>query len=441
MTLDDQQSAALDAMNRGGNCFLTGSAGTGKSTVTTNFIGASFRKVDVAATTGIAAINLRDQFAARAGRPVNVMTIYRWLGIGLGPTPGQPPEEFWAWWRDKMTPGKMNAMNRIRRAECLVIDEISMLPGRLLNYMDFHLRKIRGENAPFGGLQVVACGDFLQLPPVDKAGTGYDWAFLAEAWDFTPVMLQRVHRQADPVFADLLNGFRVGKLSKQGVDTIARRVSPFCPAHVPRLFTHNRDVDKWNGAMLADLPGEVTVFTARISGENEDQRKWLIRNLVTPYHLELKEGARVMVTANLSDEAGQMLASNGTMATVTGFTDKVVEIETDDGACLMLSPHAWQFDQQDDDSATFFQIPLRLAWACTVHKSQGLTLKEAWIDIRAAREPGQAYVALSRVKTLDGLHLKAVPNGIFTSPAAVGFYERIRSAAVPVPEVSAEFLY
>lgn len=433
--LDPQQSAALDVLNAGQSCFLTGSAGTGKSTVTTAFIASSMQRVDVAATTGIAALNLRDQFSARSGgRPVTVSTIYRWLGIGLGPQDGQTPGDFYNWWRGQWSKSKMAAARRIESAECLVIDEISMLPGRLLTYLDFHCRQIRHRSEPFGGLQIVPVGDFLQLPPVDKTGRGYDWAFQSPAWqNIRPVMLEKIHRQADPEFASLLNEFRVGRLSTAGVASIRKRVSPFCSALIPRLFTHNRDVDHWNAAMLGNLPDEPVTYMARISGDREDQRNWLIKNLVTPHILTIKKGARVMVTANLAEPGGELLASNGTLAVVQIAGRDKVQIKTDDGLTLALDPHMWQFDQQDDESAKFYQIPLRLAWASTIHKSQGLTLKEAWLDIRAAREPGQAYVGLSRVKSLAGLHLKAVPTGIFTAPAAVAFYGSIRAAATPPP--------
>lgn len=443
MTLDPQQAAALEALQTGCSAFLTGSAGTGKSTVTTAFMGSSLKKIDVAATTGIAALNLRDQYASMAGgRSVNVMTIYRWLGIGLGPTEGQPAADFYAWWRGNWSKSKMIACQRMCQAECLVIDEISMLPGRLLSYMDFHLSQVRGNAAPFGGLQIVAVGDFLQLPPVDKSGVGYDWAFWSPAWEgITPIMLEKVHRQADPVFAGLLNQFRRGVLSRDGVEVVASRVRPFCESRIPRLFTHNAAVDKWNSAMLADLPGDVAVFKARLNGDNEDQRKWLIRNLITPYELVLKVGASVMITMNLLDKDGEIVASNGTLATVVSMTDFTVDVQTVDGNLIELRPNCWQYDQQDDNSARFYQIPLRLAWASTIHKSQGLTLKEAWIDIRSAREPGQAYVALSRVKSLNGLHLKALPSGIFTSPAAVAFYDQIKSALIKTTPKQTTYLY
>ena len=143
MNLDHQQSASLDLLQSGVNTFLTGSAGTGKSTVTAAFIAASLRKVDVCATTGIAAINLRDQYAAKSDRVLNIMTIYRWTGIGLGPKDGQSNEEFYRWWKAPLSKSKMGAMWRIRNAECVIIDEVSMLPGKIISYLDFHFRKIR----------------------------------------------------------------------------------------------------------------------------------------------------------------------------------------------------------------------------------------------------------------------------------------------------------
>lgn len=448
MMLDAEQQSAVDLLQSGANAFLTGSAGTGKSTVTTAFVASAFRKVDIAATTGIASINLRDKFAAESGgRNLNVSTVYRWGGFGLGPKPGQTNESYWDWWRAPMSKSKLGAFRRIKGAECLVIDEISMFPGRLLSYLDFHCRKIRETDAPFGGIQVVCVGDFLQLPPVDKDGVGYDWAFLSKTWleaDFTPAVLKTVHRQDERDFIDLLNGFRTGNLTAGSIATMGRRVSMFCPAKIPRLYTHNAAVDKWNKSQLESLPGTTESFKAIITGDVEHQREWLIKNLVTPFNLELRQGARVMITANLTIE-GELVASNGTMGTLTGYIkkDNKVTVETDDGRLLTMGRWMWDFDPQDADSAKFYQYPLRLAWASTIHKAQGLTLAEAWIDIRAAREPGQAYVALSRVRSLAGLHLKAVPSGIFTSPAAVAFHERLATTSIPVAaaKVEAECLY
>lgn len=335
-----------------------------------------------------------------------------------------------------MTTNKLGAIKRIRSAECLVIDEISMYPGRLLNYLDYHCRVIRNDKRPFGGIQVICVGDFLQLPPVDKEARGYDWAFLSRTWtdaDFRPAVLQQVHRQDNQAFVNLLNDFRMGRIGPASVAAMNGRVQMFCDAKIPRLFTDNAAVDKWNYSQLESLPGDRKGFLASIAGGEEYQRKWMIKNLVTPYKLDIKNGARVMVTANIVED-GEMLASNGTMGTVLAMDveDRMVMVETDDGMVLRLKQWMWSFDPQDEDSAKFFQVPLRLAWASTIHKAQGLTLDRAWIDIRSARQPGQAYVALSRVRSLAGLHLKSAPAEAFTSPAAVAFHDGL--TALPVPE-------
>lgn len=439
MTLDPQQTAALELMQAGENCFLTGSAGTGKSTVTSAYIASALRKVEVCATTGIAALNLRDQFAAKTDRVLNVATIYRWAGIGLGPKDDQSNESFFNWWRAPMSKFKMAAQWRIRQAECLIIDEISMLPGKIISYLDYHFRQLRDSEKPFGGIQMVMVGDFLQLPPVDKDGKGYDWAFKAPAWEaaeFNPAVLSIVHRQDEREFIDLLNDFRRGTIGQGSATALAKRVSIFPDSEIPRLFTHNAQVDKWNNAQLLGMPGETHPYKAMLTGDNETQRKWLIDNLVTPYNLELRRDAKVMITANLTAE-GELIASNGTMAHVSSMNDSSITVRTDDGRDIVLVRQVWTFDPQDEHSAAFIQFPLRLAWASTIHKSQGLTLPAAFIDIAAAREPGQAYVAVSRVKTLAGLHLKSQVQGVVVSPAARQFQDSLKTRpfapALPTP--------
>lgn len=447
MKLDPQQSAALDLLQSGANVFLTGSAGTGKSTVTTAFVGSAMRRVDITATTGVAAINLRDSYRAKSGgRIVNVRTIYSFAGIGLGPKPDQSFESYWNWWRAPMSKSKLGAFRRIQGAECVIIDEISMFPGHTFGYLDYHFKKIRNDDRPFGGVQMVTVGDFLQLPPVAKDNRTYDWAFLSRAWQeagFKPANLTTVHRQDEADFINLLNDFRRGRISTASMEAMKPRVTMFPSAKIPRLMTHNLAVDKWNRSQLESLPGESITFTARIKGDQEKQRDWLIKNLVTPYALELRPGARIMVTANLIKE-GELVASNGTLGTLLScdVENERVEIETDDGRVLSFGRWMWEFDPQDEESAKFYQFPLRLAWASTIHKSQGLTLDAAVIDIRSAREPGQAYVALSRVRSLAGLHLKSAPAGVVISQAAVAFHDEIARAsaamtaeAVPAAEL------
>ena len=430
MTPDPDQRIALARINEGRNVFLTGAAGTGKSSVTVEAIRRRLgdRSLKVCATTGVAALNLRDKLAAMFGEHVDTSTIYRWSGIGLGPKPGQSFDDYFSYMRTRGF-SYQGAVRRIRGTRTLVIDEVSMLPGRIIEFVDFVCRKVRGDMRPFGGIQVVAVGDFLQLPPVSKTGH-YDWAFKSPVWealDFSNVSLRTVHRQDDPDFISILNQFREGTVTKEGAAILKKRVAMFPKASILRLFTHNTQVDKWNAYQLGAIEAPEHVLYAEGSGPREEI-EWLQKNLVTPSELRIKVGARVMVTANLREAGGgdALMAANGDMGTVTGWTADEVAVRLDNGRDIMIEHHTWDFDPtSESETGTFRQFPLRLAWAATIHKSQGLTLDSALIDIRAAREPGQAYVAVSRVKSLAGLHLKDWFQGMFISPQAKEFHRRI----------------
>jgi len=423
---DAGQQRAIDLMQGGGNVFLTGMAGTGKSATLIAFIGQAYQRVDVCATTGIAALNLQDQFREKAGMGLPAHTIYRWAGIALGPAPGQSFEHYFAFLSNNMSRSRGNAFRRVQYAECLVIDEVSMLPGRLLDYLDFHFRKIRSSEMPFGGIQMVLVGDFLQLPPVSKTGL-YDWAFLSKSWHgggFRNAYLTNIHRQDEPIFIEALNNFREGRISQAVADVLASRVKMFTDRKIIRLMTHNVQVDKWNEYQIGEIEGPETIFNATFSGA-EHETDFLRKNSITPHILKLKAGARVMVTANIINEHSELAAVNGQLGAVTDWNERCVEVALDNGTEIMLEPRKWTFDPQREDSASMEQIPLRPAYAMTIHKSQGLTLDSAVIDIRAAREPGQAYVALSRLKSLAGLYLKEWIKGIHVSPEAIGFYRAL----------------
>lgn len=423
-TLDDSQTEAVAEMQRGKNVFLTGNAGTGKSTVICTFLGQSFRRVDVTATTGIAALNLRDQFYARSGVSLTANTVYRWAGIDIGPQGGMTDSAFFESLRHNMHAGRQAAFRRVRAAECLVIDEISMLPGRTLTYLEYHCRQIRDSDKPWGGIQVIVVGDFLQLPPVAKSGT-YDWAFLAPGWaasGFKPVMLQRIHRQADPLFTGLLNAIRVGHLSAEHSKLMATRVAVFPPANLLRLFTHNVQVDKWNAMRLSMI--EEAEVDYNLTTNNGPEAAFLRKNILAPDVLKLKVGARVMVLVNLSQD-GVLDVVNGALGTVVEMQPDAVQVKLDDGRLRWVEQYVWHADYQEPHRGTVTQFPLRLAWATSIHKSQGLSLDSALIDARAAREPGQTYVALSRVRSLAGLWLRDTFAGIWVSPEAIKFTNSI----------------
>lgn len=422
-------------MQGGKNVFLSGMAGTGKSFLVQQFVGGAFRNVEMCATTGIAALNLQQSIFQRTGIHIPAHTIYRWSGIGLGPKQGQSPLDYFQFLTRTPSRSMLNAMRRIQRAEVLIIDEISMLPGHIFEYLHFHFQQIRQDVRPFGGIQVIVVGDFLQLPPVSKTGK-YDWCFLSHVWQeagFISCYLTTIHRQNEPVFIGVLNDFREGRIRDETAHILQNRVPRFPSSSIPRLFTHNVQVDKWNNYKLECIEEEDRVFHAHLSGPSYET-DFLVKNLVTPQELRLRKGCRVMFTANLSDGGGGLLAANGECGTVVAFEPSqrdfgdVVRVRKDNGTEIVAEQNTWEFDPQRDDSGKFRQIPLRLAYALTIHKSQGLTLDSAICDIRAAREPGQAYVAISRVRTLGGLWLKDKIAGVFVSPEAIQFYRNLSNS-------------
>lgn len=399
----------------GQNCFLTGAGGTGKSTQLREFIAECPRRVSVTAPTGVAALN------------VGGMTIHRFCGMLIGPAAGQSNEEYFAQLQRDPRPSIKAGFNRVRRCEVLVIDEISMLPGRQFEFVEFLFRRLRGRDVPFGGCQVIATGDFLQLPPVRKSELErYDWAFQSPAWaaaEFHTFALERVRRQDEPGFVRALADFRVGRVWGDTARILQSRVRSNPPSAMTRLFTHNVQVDKWNHFQLSDLPGDESVLEAQQTGPDH-QREFLTKNLLTPQTLQLKPGALVMFTVNKTEPGSQNpLFVNGQLGTVLAVTPGAVLVKAKTGAEIYVERFTWRYDQQDDDSATFSQFPLRLAWAMTIHKAQGLTLDAAFLDIRAAREPGQAYVAVSRVRSLAGLNFKEWFKGVHVSPEAIEFYK------------------
>lgn len=403
----------------GRNCFLTGAGGTGKTTQLRAFIAECPRRVSITAPTGVAALN------------VGGMTIHRFCGMLIGPAAGQSNEDYFAQLQRDPRRSILAGFNRVRRCEVLVIDEISMLPGRQLEFVEFLFRRLRGRDEPFGGCQVIVTGDFLQLPPVRTSETeAYDWGFQSPAWAaarFRTFLLEKVRRQDEATFVKALSDFRVGRVWGDSARILQSRVRSNPPATMPRLFTHNVQVDKWNGFQLSELPGEEIVSQAQQSGP-ELQREFLTRNLLTPATLHLKPGALVMFTVNKNEpNRAEPLFVNGQIGTVVDVEPGTVVVERKAGGVIRVERFTWRYAQDDPESASFSQFPLRLAWAMTIHKAQGLTLDSAYLDIRAAREPGQAYVAVSRVRSLAGLNFKEWFKGVHVSPEAIEFYRQIEN--------------
>lgn len=398
------QSRALDVLKTGANVFLTGEPGAGKTYVINQYIAwleACGVKVAVTASTGIAATH------------IGGMTIHSWAGIGA---------------RDTLTQYDLDQIvstekvsKRIQKTHVLVLDEISMLDGKLLDMLNIICRTIRQSSEAFGGIQVVFVGDFFQLPPVARAGDMVRYAFESRAWEEArPLVcyLTEQHRQDDELLLSLLSSIRSNDVEEEHFTLLAEQTEIAYEHMEPtRLYTHNADVDAVNDAQLAKLPGAVRRFTMSGKGSKHLQAS-LAKNCLSPGVLELKEEAMVMCTKN-NFEAGYV---NGTIGRVVEFepVTGVPIIETVHGKRIKVEPAAWSVAEDKKVLAEIVQVPLRLAWAITVHKSQGMSLDAAEVDLSKAFVFGQGYVALSRVRTLAGLRVLGMsPTALRVDPKVV----------------------
>lgn len=399
------QDQALSILKTGANVFLTGEAGAGKTHVVNRYA-EYLRSRGIAyamtASTGIAATHLRG------------MTIHSWSGVGVHTDIDD--EGFKHLLKNRV------AIRRIREAKVLVIDEISMLDARAFSLVERMCRHAKGTaSLPFGGLQVVLVGDFFQLPPVSR-GEKARFAFESSVWEaLAPVVcyLTEQHRQEDATFLDILSAIRRDEVTETHMESVrARLLGPddFPDEDLPRLFTHNADVDMINMAALARLPGKACVFRMATRGA-EKPLVSLIRGCLSPEQLELKEGATVMFTKNNPDEG----YVNGTLGTVIGFEtgSRLPIVRTRDGESITVEPAEWAVEEGEEIVARIRQLPLKLAWAMTIHKSQGVSLDAAVMDLSRVFEFGQGYVALSRVRTLSGVSLTGISERAFMTHPGV----------------------
>ena len=402
------QDEALTILKTGANVFLTGEPGAGK-TYTLNTYIAYLRdhgvEVAITASTGIAATH------------IGGMTIHSWSGIGI---------------RKRLTAEDLDAIasreyvsKRIRRAKVLVIDEVSMLSPDTLSMVDAVCREVKQKSEAFGGLQVVFVGDFFQLPPVadkefardvqdadlfvdiDPEATPARFACDARSWKDAKVLtcyLTEQYRQDDADFLAILSAIRQNTFGDKHLAHLQKRkIDPTkAPANAPKLFSHNLNVDQVNDATLSKLSDTLQTFVMTSVG-HEVLVSILKKGCLSPENLQLKIGAEVMCTKN-SQKDGFV---NGTLGTVVRFEagSGYPVIETRGGRKVTIEPLEWTLEENGKIKAQIRQIPLRLAWAITVHKSQGMSLDEAVMDLSAVFEYGQGYVALSRVRRLSGLYL------------------------------------
>jgi len=410
------QSEALAILRTGAHVFLTGEAGSGK-TYTINQYTDYLRKHEiefaVTASTGIAATHIHG------------MTLHSWSGIGVQ---SELDDEALSHIAENRYVAK-----RIKKAKVLIIDEVSMLDGHVLSLVEQVCRKVRKVRLPFGGLQVVLVGDFFQLPPVSKKSqSASTFAFESEIWDVlrpTVCYLSEQHRQEDQNFLNILTAIRRNMFDETHFESVRERIIEHkdAPDNMTRLYAHNENVDLLNANELKRLSGKTHAYTMALRGP-EVLTSALIRGCLSPERLELKIGASVMFTKN-NQGVGFV---NGTLGTVVGFTDdkKYPIVKTRQGVKIEAEPMEWVIAEGDEVFAKITQIPLRLAWAMTIHKSQGVSLDAAVMDLSRVFEFGQGYVALSRVRTLSGVHLLGVNARAFeVHPTVLLEDERFRSAS------------
>lgn len=387
------QALALEIMLSGESVLLTGPAGAGKTYVLNQFI--KFAKhegkhVSITATTGLAATHLGGT------------TIHSWAGIGVS---DYIPNGF----TEHIAKGRREI---IEKTDVLVIDEISMLHDFRLDMVDEVCRLVRKEpDLPFGGIQIIMSGDFFQLPPINR-GDSRAGSFVvnSDVWqELDPVIcyLEEQHRQDDEKLIGILNAIRAGDVRRHHAETLLARTEVFPDdlEQLTELHTVNIDVDSMNEAKLRELDEDEISYEQSSTGA-ESYVETLQRSVLAPKVLKLKHGALVMAVKN-SPERKYVNGSIGRVVDFEPHTEYPV-VEFQNGKEVTMSPDTWELRDGDKKRASISQIPLRLAWAITVHKSQGMTLDAARIDLRKAFVEGMGYVALSRVKNVENLYLTGI---------------------------------
>jgi ATP-dependent exoDNAse (exonuclease V) alpha subunit len=387
-----RQKQALNVMLSGASVFLTGAPGAGKTYVLNEFIKRARnrgKEVAVTASTGIAATH------------IGGTTIHSWSGLGIS---------------DHLTSGDKERLRanekltaRYRSTDVLVIDEVSMLHGERLNMIDEVCKLLRVSTEPFGGLQIILVGDLFQLPPVTRGAGAVDFAYNSAAWqELNPRIcyINEQHRQQSGHLLDVLEAMRSGEIEEWHGQLLKERLDMQPPADEPitRLYAHNVDVDAINQRELAALNGETQTFNMKTSGAKA-RREQLVKGLLAPEILELKIGAEVMFVVNNFKQK----FFNGSRGRIVGFHEgaPIVKLISSDRT-IRVEPHNWSLNEDGRVRAEAEQLPLRLAWAITIHKSQGMSLDSAQLDLSRSFTPGMGYVALSRVRTLEGLYLMGI---------------------------------
>ncbi len=406
-TFSEDQTKAFELLKSGENIFLTGGAGTGKSFVIREYLKEVPSKTfPLLASTGSAAVLL-------GGR-----TFHSFFGLGIMEGGSQATLER----------GRQNSrlLSRLRTIEGFIVDEVSMIPGVALDVAETLARIARESSLPWGGLRVVVVGDFAQLPPVQKFGAQpgtRDWAFKSKAWltsDFLWAPLKYNHRTDETNFIRHLHSIRDGIINAEVKDFLNSHLQEHNEeSSGTRLFPRRDQSENYNLKKLSEIDAEEVEIPSIYFGSEKHQES-LMRSAPVPLSLKLKVGCEVLFLQN--DQQKRWV--NGTRGRVTEIhPDKILvqksrgrEVQADKAQFTML-------DAEGQVLASVIQFPLTLGYSTTIHKSQGATLDELWCDLGSLWEPGQAYVALSRLRSSQGLHiLRWNPRSFITDPDVQSFY-------------------
>jgi len=418
-SLSKDQEKVIELYLKGHNLFVSGGAGTGKSFLL-NYLKLNYSNngLEITSSTGISAVNIGGS------------TIHSWAGIGLA---NQPIEQILA----NIFSAKFTKIRkRIIKTKTLAIDEISMISPEVLEILDIVFQEIRQNNQPFGGMQILFFGDFLQLPPVSNGNNELRFCFDSAIWhklNLKNIILTEIFRQSDQKLIRLLNNIRIGKITDNDKKILDSRVKISDENSAIRptiLTTHNAKVEFVNNNFLKNISSQEKQYLAEYSGDIY-KIEFLKKNCLAYQKLTLKVGAQVMMLKNTLQKDGIV---NGSLGIVRDFSPKknYPIVEFNNGKILTISPESWQIEKFDSVSkvssveASLTQVPLILAWAITIHKSQGLTLDKISCDLSDSFTAGQSYVALSRARNLEGIFIQSINyDRIITNPDAVNFYNKI----------------
>lgn len=436
--LDQEQQYVLQKVISGKSIFLTGAAGTGKSLLLKYIIHVlqlaypNQQEVAITAPTGIASF------------PLGGYTLHSWAG--LEPSSVQYPIQDII----KSIRNRRHIIKRWSSVKVLLIDEISLVSGALflkLNQLAQHFKK---NNQLFGGIQVIACGDFLQLPPIEDNTNEGRYCFMTDAWKQlfhnNVYCLQKIHRSIDPEWTSVLNELRCGDLSAESRVILKSRIRQSNSPDLKgiRLFPRRNQVDEWNQQCLDSLPGNTYVWNATEVGDEYD-KEVLERSCLAPKKLILKIGSPVLLLKNINQNHGLVngrqgivseiiIAKNAPLDSSMEYNEQVVPghryvpVIMFGSYRMVMEPAEWNYKNGYIIKATRMQFPLLLADSISTHKAQGMTLDEAVVDLRGIFESGQAYVGLSRVRSLAGLFcLNVIPFQVIKADKnAVAYWNEVK---------------